>query len=362
MNVHKEVDICIVGAGPGGALLSLLLVKKGFSVLLVERTNSLAKTFRGEHLNETGEAILKKHGLFDRVERLGLLRMETLEYCHNGQTIKTIHADPAVGHLGIHVPQAHLLQAITEEAQQYPNFHLLLNTTVKSLVQDANGHYTQVLAVHDEKELTINAALIVGADGRHSTIRKKAGLDTQIYSHGYDLLWARIPVPANWTPAIKMALVEGMQISLFTQAKGYVQIGWNIEKGSYPQLRKQPFAPFIDKLVQAFPPLTESVSAHIQSWQDFVLLDVFSSTSENWGKDGVLLIGDAVHTMTPTGAFGLNAAMEDADVFASLLDPNTILQSNFKECATMRKQQTAKLREMQVEKEQSFAQNFIVMD
>ncbi|MEG0438728.1 MAG: FAD-dependent monooxygenase [Solibacillus sp.] len=360
--MNKEVDICIVGAGPGGALLSLLLVKKGFSVLLVERTNSLAKAFRGEHLNETGEAILKKHGLFERVEKLGLLRMETLEYCHNGQTVKMIQADPAVGHLGIHVPQAHLLQVIIEEAEQYPNFHLLLNTTVKSLVQDENGHYTQVTALHDGEELTIDAALIVGADGRHSTIRKKAGLDTQIYSHGYDLLWARIPTPANWAPAIKMALVDDMQISLFTQAKGYVQIGWNIEKGSYPQLRKQPFDPFIDKLVQAFPPLTESVSTHIQSWQDFVLLDVFSSTSENWGTDGVILIGDAVHTMTPTGAFGLNAAMEDADVFASLLDPNTILQPNFKECATMRKQQTAKLREMQVEKEQSFAQNFIVMD
>lgn len=360
--MNKEVDICIVGAGPGGALLSLLLVKKGFSVLLVERTNSLAKAFRGEHLNETGEALLKKHGLFERVEKLGLLRMETLEYCHNGQTVKMIQADPAVGHLGIHVPQAHLLQAIIEEAEQYPNFHLLLNTTVKSLVQDENGHYTQVTALHDGEELTIDAALIVGADGRHSTIRKKAGLDTQIYSHGYDLLWARIPTPANWAPAIKMALVDDMQISLFTQAKGYVQIGWNIEKGSYPQLRKQPFDPFIDKLVQAFPPLTESVSTHIQSWQDFVLLDVFSSTSENWGTDGVILIGDAVHTMTPTGAFGLNAAMEDADVFASLLDPNTILQPNFKECATMRKHQTAKLREVQVEKEQSFAQNFIVMD
>lgn len=142
----------------------------------MERTNSLAKAFRGEHLNETGEAILKKHGLFDQVEKLGLLRMETLEYCHNGQTVKTIKADPAVGHLGIHVPQVHLLQAITEEAVQYPNFHLFLNTTVKSLVQDENGHYTQVIALHNGEELTIDAALIVGADGRHSTIRKKLGL------------------------------------------------------------------------------------------------------------------------------------------------------------------------------------------
>ncbi|MEG0471061.1 MAG: FAD-dependent monooxygenase [Solibacillus sp.] len=357
--MHKKVDICIVGAGPAGALFGLLLAKKGLSVLLVERTNCLAKAFRGEHLTEVGEAILKKHHLFDQVEKLGLLRMETIEYWLNGQIIKTIVADPAIGHLGIHVPQAHLLQVIIEETEHYPNFQYILNTTVKQLVQDANGHFTQVKALQNDVELTIDATLIIGADGRYSTIRQKAGLDTQMFSHGYDVLWARIPAPAQWSSSIKMALVDGMQISLFTQAKGYVQIGWNIEKGSYSQLRKQPFAPFLDKLVQAFPQLSDSVYAHIQSWQDFVLLDVFSSTSENWATGGVLLIGDAVHTMTPTLAFGLNTAMEDADVFASYLDPHTIQQPDLKECIQLRKQQTATLRDMQIEKEQSFAQNFM---
>src|SRR5690606_34766328 len=116
----------------------------------------------------------------------------------------------------------------------------------------------------------------------------------------------------NWMPSIKMALVDGMQISLFTQAKGFVQIGWNIEKGSYPELRKQPFIPFIEKLVKAFPQLAPVVQEHIRSWKDFMLLDVFSSKSEQWGKEGVALIGDAVHTMTPTGAYGLNSSlMED---------------------------------------------------
>lgn len=358
--MHKKVDICIVGAGPGGALLSLLLVKKGFSVLLIERTNSLAKAFRGEQLNETGEAILKKHSLFNRIEELGLLLIETLEYCRDGRTIKTINPDPAIGHLGIHLPQAHLLHAITEQAEQYPGFQLLFDTTVKNLVQDANGRYTQVVAKHGEEELTIHAALIVGADGRYSTVRKLAGIETQIYNHGYDLIWARIPAPANWKPTMKMALVNGMQIAVFTQAKEYIQIGWNIEKGSYLKLKQRPFTPFIEKLTQAFPQLTHLVRTHIQSWQDFVPLDVFSSTCEIWEKEGILLMGDAVHTMTPTGAYGLNASLEDADVFAACLSPNTNMQYDLKDCIALRKQQTTTLRNRQVEKEQQFAQNFII--
>lgn len=358
--VHKSVDICVVGAGPAGALLSLLLVKKGFSVVLIERTNTLAKAFRGEHLNEVGERILKTHDLFTRVEELGLLRMETLDYCRNGEIIKTITPDARIGHLGIHVPQQHLLQAITEQASHYAQFDYMLSTTVKDLQTDARGHFTAVQAVQNGEDVLIHARLIVGADGRYSTVRKKAEIDTTVHSHGYDVLWAKIPAPANWQPSIKMALVDGMQISLFTQAGGFIQIGWNIEKGSFPQLRKHPFELFLDKFIQAFPQLEYHVRTAIRSWSDFMPLDVFSSTSDVWAKDGVVLIGDAVHTMTPTGAFGVNAALEDAEMLAQLLHPGTIQDVNFTICATTRKQEMARLQALQREKEQSFAEHFVV--
>lgn len=357
--MNRKVDVCIVGGGPGGALLANLLAKNSISVLLVERTNDFAKAFRGEHLNEEGEQILKQYDLFERIEQLGLLRMETLEYWLNGEKIKTIEPDPAIGHLGIHVPQAHLLQAIIEQAKNYESFEYLLNTTVKELIENEHGHYIGVRALCDDQELEIEAQIIIGADGRYSTVRKLANLDVTIHDHGYDLLWARIPAPENWTPSIRMALVDGMQISLFTQAKGYVQIGWNIKKGSFPMLRKQPFTPFIEKLTKAFPQLAPSVNEHILSWRDFVLLDVFSSTSEQWGKNGVMLIGDAVHTMTPTGAYGLNSSLMDAHILAQLLLGNK--QFDYVSCATKRKKQIAQIQAIQIEKEQKFQDAFVVL-
>ena len=359
--MNQKVDVCIVGSGPSGALLAYLLAKKNISVLLIERTDQIAKTFRGEHINEEGEMILKKHGLFDKVAKLGLLKMERLEYWLDGQLAKTITPNPAVGHLGIHVPQGHLLQAIMEAAQAYDTFEYRLNSRVTELLQDASGRYNGVRAICNGEEFIVNCRLVVGADGRYSTVRKKANIDTTIRKHGYDLLWARIPAPAGWSPSIKMALVDGMQISLFTQVKGYVQIGWNIAQGSYPTLRKQPFVPFIEKLIKAFPELRETVTKHITSWQDFVLLDVFSSQTEDWGRNGLALIGDAVHTMTPTGAFGLNSAMKDADILAEILEKQTIEQLDLLTCTAARKREIEKIQAIQIEKEQGFASQFTLL-
>ena len=81
-----------------------------------------------------------------------------------------------------------------------------------------------------------------------------------------------------------MALIDNSGCYLFTQVGGFLQIGWNIEQGSFPQLRKLAFTPFIQRLVEAFPELTKTVQAQITSWQDFVLLDIFSSHCNSWGQ------------------------------------------------------------------------------
>ncbi|MFJ7734952.1 FAD-dependent monooxygenase [Lysinibacillus sp. NPDC097287] len=354
-----EADVCIVGAGPAGTLLGYLLAKKGFSVMLLEQNKELGKAFRGEHLNEEGEAVLKSHNLFEAVEALGLLRMEKLEYCYNGHTIKTILPDPAVGHLGIHVPQKNLLKAILSKAQKISHFNCMLNTKVTRLMTDDAGRYVGVVALKDGEPIEITSQLIIGADGRYSTIRRQSQIDMAKRKHGFDLLWAKIPAPQGWEPTIKMALIDNKQLSLFTQTNGFIQIGWNIEQGSFPTLRKQEFIPFIQQLTKAFPELTETVAQHIQSWRDFVLLDVFSSHCESWGADGLVLLGDAVHTMTPTGAFGLNSALKDAECLAMLLTKESIAQFKVHIFQQMREPAIEEVQIKQIEKEQSFAANFL---
>ncbi|MEK5485801.1 FAD-dependent oxidoreductase [Lysinibacillus sp. FSL M8-0355] len=357
--MNYQADVCIVGAGPAGALLAYLLAKKGLTVILLEQNAALGQSFRGEHLNEEGEAVLKNHHLFEAVESHGILRMEKLEYYADGNAFKTIFPDEAVGHLGIHVPQAHLLKGILQNTRPFPNFTCLLHTKVTKLIVDTSGHYRGVIAIKNGNTIKIDSQLIIGADGRYSTIRKEAHIDVQKQKHGFDLLWAKIPAPSNWEPSIKMALIDDKQLSLFTQVGGYIQIGWNIEQGSFPQQRKQAFTPFIQQLTTQFPLLANTVQEHIQSWKDFVLLDVFSSHCDCWGTQGIVLLGDAVHTMTPTGAFGLNSALKDADCLASLLNKDTLAQFNVQDFQQMRKQAIEEVLAKQIEKEQTFASNFI---
>jgi len=357
--VNYQADVCIVGAGPSGALLAHLLVKKGLSVILLEQSASLGQSFRGEHLNEEGEAVLKKHHLFEAVEALGLLRMEKLEYYAHGEAFKTIIPDATVGHLGIHVPQAHLLKGILQQTTNFAHFKCFLHTKVTTLMTDSTGRYIGVIATKDEQTIEIKSQLIIGADGRYSTIRKRANITIHKHKHGFDLLWAKIPAPQGWEPSIKMALIDNKQLSLFSQTGGYIQIGWNIEQGKFPELRKQAFTPFIKQLIEAFPELEDTVTNHIRSWQDFVLLDVFSSHCDCWGTEGLVLLGDAVHTMTPTGAFGLNSALKDADCLASLLNTDAITQFNVQEFQQMRAQAIEEVLTQQIEKEQTFASHFI---
>lgn len=362
--MNLEADVCIVGAGPGGALLGYLLAKKGISTIVLERHKGIDKEFRGEHLNQDGERVLKKYGLYDQVKAAGLLLMERVEYWQDGKVIKTITPGAGEHHVGIHVPQKNLLSVLIQASEPYQNFKLMMGTKVTELMFNDTGCVTGLKAINDEQEVTINSKIVVGADGRFSTVRKLTEMPFTKKTHGYDLLWAKIQSPANWEPTIKNALVNGNQLALFTQAGGFIQIGWNIEENSYPSLKKQSCEPFIKQVIEAFPELTETIRTQIHSWDDFILLKVQSSYSPTWVKDGLVIMGDAAHTMSPTGAFGINCSLLDADVLADVLsealDKQNHSAAQLKRFEHERRDHTEKLQQQQREKEKTYQDNFAV--
>ncbi|MEH7383573.1 FAD-dependent monooxygenase [Bacillus sp. JJ1533] len=360
--MNLQTDVCIVGGGPAGALLGFLLAKKGISTIVVERTSGNEREFRGEHINAETETILKEHQLFDKIEALGLLKMKKVEYYYGSNIVKSI-TPTQEDHVGIHIPQPHILTAISNEAAQFPNYQLLLNTNVTGLVQDEKGNYTGVTAKQNGQEINISSRVVVGTDGRYSTVRRLAGIAASEETHGYDVLWAKIPAPAGWEPSTKMVLVNGHQLALFTQTGGMIQIGWNIEEGTFASLRKQPLEPFLEPLITSFPELEPIVREHIQSWKNFVCLKVFSSNADTWVKDGLVILGDAAHTMTPTAAIGVNCAIKDAYVLAPILEQalhdGDLSTSRLKEFEMARRSEIEQQQEMQFEKEESFKNNFL---
>lgn len=168
-----NAEVCIVGAGPGGAMLAYLLSKAGVSTILLERHHDVDKEFRGEHLNEEGEQVLKSAGLFSKLKEKGILCMSQVDYIADGKVVKSIHPHPEVGHTGIHVPQKHLLKLLLEESSRSAAFRLEMDSAVKELIRTEKGDYSGVIALINGVETVVNSKIIVGADGRFSTIRKK---------------------------------------------------------------------------------------------------------------------------------------------------------------------------------------------
>lgn len=360
--MNLQADVTIVGGGPAGTLLGHLLAKNGISTIIIERSAGVNRQFRGEHINAETEAILKEHQLFKKIEELGLLKMKKVEYFAGKNMVNRITPGIHEDHVGIHVPQAHLLSAIIQESKENNNFQLLFNTTVKELIQDEEGIYTGVRASQNGEEITISSKVTIGADGRYSTVRKLAKIPTIEMTHGYDVLWAKIPAPEGWEPTTRMVLVNGHQLALFTQTGGFIQIGWNIPEGSFPSLRKGSIKPFLEPLIESFPELEENVNGHLQTWNDFVCLKVQSSRCETWVEDGLILIGDAAHTMTPTGAIGINCGMKDAHILAPILTnalmTNNIRSEHLKIFEMNRRNEIKSQQIMQVKQETTFYEKF----
>ena len=168
--------------------------------------------------------------------------------------------------------------------------------------------------------------------------------------------------PLNWEPTIRNAIVDDQQLAIFTQQGGFIQIGWNIPEGSYSEIRKGSFAPFLQKLIDAFPELEATVRENIQSWQDFILLQVQSSKSQTWVKNNLVMIGDAAHTMSPTGAFGLNSSMKDAEVLFQMIMNTESLErigsEELKRFEKIRRPEVEEQQNLQLVKEASFGKQF----
>ncbi|MDR7077395.1 2-polyprenyl-6-methoxyphenol hydroxylase-like FAD-dependent oxidoreductase [Neobacillus niacini] len=361
---HKvvNVDVCIVGAGPSGALLSYLLAKNGVTTMIIERSSGNTPPFRGEHISAETEDILEEHQLFHKIEEKGLLRMDKVEFFDHGQVIKTITPQKDENHVGIHVPQAHLISTILEEAAKYDQFNHMVKTKGTGLIQSENGSYCGVKAIKGEEEWTINCSIVVGADGRYSTVRNLANIPVEIIKHGYDVLWAKIPAPAGWEPTVRLLLSNGQQLALFTQTGRFVQIGWNIPEGAFPELKKLPLSRILNPLHENFPELKENIERHLKSWKDIVFLDVFSSKSPTWVKDGLVMIGDAAHTMTPTAAIGINTGMKDAYVLAPIITEairtKQFSEGTLREFEVLRREKVEYLQEEQINEEKSYYTNF----
>jgi 2-polyprenyl-6-methoxyphenol hydroxylase-like FAD-dependent oxidoreductase len=313
-----QVSCCITGGGPAGMMLGFLLARAGVPVLVLEKHADFLRDFRGDTVHPSTLEVMHELGLLHDFLARPHQEVRQLTAFVSGQPVPV--ADCA--HLPTHcrfvalMPQWDFLDFLAEQARRYPEFHLRMQSEVTGLLTEG----TQVVGVRantPQGPLDVRAALVVGADGRHSTVREAAGLRVQDLGAPMDVLWMRLPRHAS-DPEQAAGYFDRGRILVMIERGDYWQCGFVIPKGTLEELRQKGLETFQQEIV-AIAPFTRDRVGALHSWDDVKLLTVRVDRLRQWYRPGLLCIGDAAHAMSPIGGVGINLAIQDAVAAANLL-------------------------------------------
>lgn len=315
---HMDTDCAIAGGGPAGLMLGLLLARAGVNVTVVEKHADFLRDFRGDTIHPSTLQIMHELGLLENLLALPHTKAHRLHAEIGGKdiTIADFSKIPARCRFIAFMPQWEFLDYIAREAAKYPNFRLIMSARVIDLTEQ-DGTVTGFSATTANETIRINARLVIGADGRNSVVRAKAGLEVENFGSPSEILWMKLSHAPNDPP--------------YTMGHGGPRQGFvMIDRGDYWQcgyvLRKQTFADVQQSGLNAFRQAVANVSPlpadrmdEIRTWDDVHLLSVRIDRLKTWWKPGLLCIGDAAHAMSPIGGFGVNLAIQDAVAAANIL-------------------------------------------
>ena len=313
-----STQCCIAGGGPAGIMAGLLLARAGVDVLVLEKHADFFRDFRGDTIHPSTLELM--HELdFDRaLLRLPHQEVRELSF-HVGARAYRV-AD--FSHLPMRypfialMPQWDFLNFLAEKGAYYPGFRLRKNAEVTGLVE-REGRVTGVRVNTREGDLEVRADLVLGADGRHSVVRQKAGLESDEIGVPIDVLWFRLSRPTS-DPEETMARLGAGNFMVMLNRGDYWQCGFVIPKGDGEKLRQRGLFAFRKDVAELAPFVTDRIE-ELRDWEGIKLLTVAIDRLRQWYRPGLLCIGDAAHAMSPVGGVGINLAIQDAVAAANIL-------------------------------------------
>jgi 2-polyprenyl-6-methoxyphenol hydroxylase-like FAD-dependent oxidoreductase len=309
----------VVGGGPAGVVLGLLLARGGVAVTVLEKHADFLRDFRGDTVHPSTLGLLDDLGLFDRFDALPQSRINrvALPVPDGPDAVLADFNQLPVRHPYIAmVPQWDLLDLLVEAAAAEPTFTLLTEHEVTGVVR-GGGRVTGVDYTAPSGPGRLLADLTVACDGRWSVVRRAVGLPIKEFPVGFDVWWFRISTQQRLGESLLPRLKDGHG-AIPIPREGYVQVAVLGRKGTDADVRAAGIDAFRAQAADLLPDLAADVGT-IASMDDVKHLDVRLNRLRRWHADGVLCIGDAAHAMSPVGGVGINLAVQDAVATARLL-------------------------------------------
>lgn len=317
----ERTTCCVVGGGPAGMVLGLLLARAGVAVTVLEKHGDFLRDFRGDTVHPSTLALLDELGLAERFARLPQRRVTTVQLpLGPGRSLVTVGDIGALrgpyNYVAM-VPQWDLLNLLVDEAGREPSFSVRMNTEATAFLQE-RGRVTGVrYRTSDGRTGELRATLTVACDGRGSLARSLPELGLRTFPCPMDAWWFRLP-RHDGDPHGLVGGVGDRFFCAMIDRGDYWQCAGLIPKGTDAERRAAGLERFMAEFTAAVPWLADRVDA-LRSWDDVKLLDVRLDRLRRWHRPGLLCIGDAAHAMSPVFGIGINLAVEDAVAAARYL-------------------------------------------
>ena len=309
---------CIAGGGPAGMMLGFLLGRAGIDVIVLEKHADFLRDFRGDTIHPSTLELMHELGLLDEFLKLPHQEVSRLSFQVGAELIPMVdfrHLPVRCKFVAL-MPQWDFLNFLARQGRAYAAFRLLMETEATDLISD-NGRVVGLRATTPVGELAIRADLVVGCDGRHSTVRERAGFTVEDVGAPIDVLWFRLS-RNNGDTEETSGHIEAGQMMVMLNRGDYWQCAYVIPKGGIEAVKREGLPAFRERVLALSPFLSDRVG-ELKSFDDIKLLTVAIDRLRQWHRPGLLCIGDAAHAMSPVGGVGVNLAVQDAVAAANIL-------------------------------------------
>lgn len=319
MSQKYDVDVCIVGGGPAGMVLGLLLAKLKIRTLVLEQHRDFEREYRGEVLMPRFVQMMRQINLWPHIEAQHHLKLRELEGFYGGKKFfsVTFNQISPEAPFAVWMPQPILLNALHQKAAQFPDFDLWFDASARDLIWESD-RCVGVLAKKGNEDVEIRAKITVGADGRFSVVRREGKFDVEYEDHRFDIVWFSVPRSPSYDNLVRFFLTKERNYLMLPKYPDLIQCGLVVERGGFLKMREQGIQRLQETLSRAHP----AISMHANRLNDFHHFNVLQAKIEfvrKWARNGVLLIGDSAHTCSPAGAIGVSVAVASAIVGAQVI-------------------------------------------